>query len=128
MPTCTTASLFETNVGFVKGLDPVQRKAALLYYMALELAAIGGTDYTATMTTDLISDTNDLFEKASPDMLEIALLNIAANNAEAAGADLPATLNELNAATACCFQNAPTPGMDKIYLFLLCKLGQHAAQ
>lgn len=125
MPTCTRESLFTANPGYAKSFSPIQRRAAMLYLMALELAAIGGTDYTAVMNTTLVDDTKQLFGQATPEMLDIAAMNIAANNAEAAGADVPDTLALLNAATGCCFENAQ---MDQIYLFLLCALGEHSAQ
>lgn len=126
MPTCTTASLFESNIGFSKSLSPTQQKAAAIYLMALELAALGGTDYTSVMTTTLVEDANSVFEKATPDQYALAALNIAYNNAVAAGATVPDTINEINAATGCCFQGGSN--LDAIYLFLMCQLGQHATQ
>ena len=126
-PICTRATLAETNPGFGRaGLNNTQFKAAAIYFMVLELAAIGGTDYSAVMNTTLIEDAVALVKTMNPDQRRIALLNILRNNAIAAGADVPADVNELNAATACCFQSYPD--LDSIIVLLLCQLGAHAAQ
>lgn len=127
-PVCSTTSLFTTKVEYVKALNPTQRKAALIYDMALALKAIGGTDYTTTMTTTLITDVRNLYgnpDNVTPDMMQIAELNIAANKASAAGASLPANFNALNAATGCCFQGIPSLTMDQIIQMLKCKLGTY---
>lgn len=126
-PTCTAASLATTNPAFgLQGFNPKQYQAAKLYLMALELAALGGTDYTATMTTDLIDDATTLAQKMDPNQRRIAMLQIYANNATAAGASVPETFNELNDATGCCFQSQQVD-MGAIELLLLCKLGVHKA-
>lgn len=125
MPTCTTASLTAESGFGLAGLNDTQYKAALIYFKVLELAALGGTDYSATMTTTLIQDAIALKGGMSRDQYQIALLTIARNNAVAAGATVPDTLSELNAATACCFQ--ATAYMDAILLLLECELGVHAA-
>lgn len=127
MPTCTRAALAETLPGFgLAGLNPTQFKAALIYFKVLELAAIGGTDYSAVMNTTLISDAVALTKTMNPNQRRIAALNIARNNAIAAGATVPETVNDLNAETACCFQ--AFGDLDAILLMLECLLGEHAAQ
>lgn len=121
MPTCTAASLAATNRGYgLDGFNPQQYKAGLIYLKVLELAAIGGTDYSAVMTTTLISDANTLAGNLDRNQRNIAMLNIAANNAEAAGATVP-PLTTLNAATRCCFQSAAD--LDAVLLLLECQLG-----
>jgi len=126
-PTCTSASLAETSPGFgLQGLNPRQYKAAKLYLMALELAALGGTDYTSVMTSTLVSDAATLAQRMDPNQRRIALLQIYSNNADAAGATVPSTFNDLNEATGCCFQ-AENVDFEAIELLLLCKLGVHKA-
>jgi hypothetical protein len=127
MPTCTRDSLTQSNVGFGgQGFDRRQYFAAAIYFMVLELAAIGGTDYRDTMTSTLISDTSTLIGRMDDNQRQIALLNILYNNAVASGATTPSSLNEIQAATACCFQSETVPFED-IMLLLLCKLGVHKA-
>jgi hypothetical protein len=124
MPTCTKSALAETNVVFgLDGLNEVQQKALMIYLNVLELAAVGGTDYSAAMTTTLIADATALVSTMNPNQRRIALLNIAYNNAVAAGATVPTSIQELNAATGCCFQNFSD--LDAILILLACKLGKH---
>lgn len=125
-PVCTRTSLSEANPGFGgMGFTERQFNAAAIYFMVLELASNGGTDYTATMTTDLIEDAQALTGRMDASQKRQALLNILANNAESAGATVPTTLSEINEATACCFQSE-TVDFESIMLLLLCKLGRHA--
>lgn len=107
------------------GFTERQFNAAAIYFMVLELAANGGTDYSATMTTDLVEDAIALTGRMDASQKRQALLNILANNAESAGATVPTTLSEINDATGCCFQ-AQTVDFESIMLLLLCKLGRHA--
>lgn len=124
MPTCTKAALAETNPGFgLQGLNPRQYTAAMIRLKVLELAANGGTNYAAVMNTTLINDAKQLVATMDPNQRRIARLNIARQAAVTAGASVPATVNLLNAGTACCFQ--AMPDLDSILLFLECALGAH---
>lgn len=123
MPNCTISDLAEQNPGFGRqGMNPKQQKAALLYMMVLELAAIGGTDYRSTMATTLISDAKSL-EKLNPDQRMVAMIQIARNSASLNGATVPATPSLVNEATACCVQAAPN--LDLLILWMTCQLGRH---
>lgn len=123
-PTCTTASLAEQNPQFgLQGLNKRQYEAAMIYLNVLELAAIGGTDYRSTLNTDLIEDAVALAQRMDPNQRRIALMQIAWNNAEAAGAAMPEDVNALNEATACCFQSYQD--LEAIKILLACKLGVH---
>lgn len=125
-PVCTAATLAETNPVFgLQGLNKKQYQAATLYFMVLELAAMGGTNYTSVINSTLISDATALVKTMDPNQRRIALLNIARNRAIAAGASVPATANALNALTACCFQGFSD--LEAIEILLLCKLGVHKA-
>lgn len=127
-PTCTRATLLETNPGFGgAGFDRNQAKAAAIYFMAAELAAIGGTNYLSAMTTTLVEDATTLAGSADPNQYFIGLMNVARNNAVAAGASVSDNLSTINAQTGCCFQSIGPDGMDWIILLLLCRLGVHKA-
>lgn len=125
-PVCTRASLAESNPGFgLAGLNPTQFKAAMIYFKVLELAAIGGTNYTAALTTTLVADAVALTKTMDPNQRRIAMLNIARNNAINAGASVPASVNALNLATACCLQ--AYGDLDALLILLECKLGTSKA-
>lgn len=107
-------------VGFgLAGLNPRQWLAALIYFKVLRLAALGGTDYTGLMTSQLITD-SVAFQQLNPNQRQIALLAIERNLAILDGATVPGDVNELNAATACCFQSVADLGA--LSLFLDCQL------
>lgn len=127
-PVCTTDTLSEINPGFgFQGLNPRQYEAAMIYFMVLELAANGGTNYASAMNTTLISDTVSFIGQADPNQRRIAWLNVVRNNAISAGATVPseALWKTINSLTGCCFQNESVD-MDAVMLFLTCKLGRHA--
>lgn len=125
MPTCTVAALAESNPVFgLQGLNRKQYYTALIYFKVLELAAIGGTNYASTLNSTLINDATALVKTMDPNQRKIAMLNIARNNAIAAGASVPATANALNALTACCFQSFSD--LEAIMILLDCQLGYHA--
>lgn len=97
--------------------------ALLVYGMVLELAAIGGTDYTEELTGTLLEAAACRFTK---DERVAGLIARQFANATAAGADVPSDLDDKVAAIAC-LEHVPG-GMDKleqIYLQLFCELGVH---
>lgn len=99
----------------------------LVYGMILELAAIGGTDYSAALAT-LLSDTAQLTGSLGKDELMAGLIARQFANATAAGASVPDTLADKMSAIAC-LQNLPSSPLQlyQIYLLLFCKLGVHKA-
>ncbi len=90
--------------------------------MALQLKGIGGTDYTSSMTTTLVTDANDLVGRMDPNQRRISFLQVWRNKAVASGASVPATFQALNSATGCCFQSQNVD-FNAMELLLLCKLG-----
>jgi hypothetical protein len=126
-PVCS-ATTFNTNASCydLGVLNPAQQWALLVYFKVLELAAIGGTDYTAALKTTLQTDT------ACPPISEpeimAAQVNVAYNNASAAGASMPATVSAALTLSAC-LQYVPggVPRLERINLLLDCKLGKHAS-
>lgn len=125
-PVCTRDSLAVQNPGFgLAGLNQRQYQAAAIYFRVLELAAMGGTDYRAVLNTTLINDAKQLVGTMNANQRRIAQLNIARNTAIAAGASVPASVNALNALTACCFQSYAD--LESILILLQCLLGVHKA-
>lgn len=123
-PVCTAAEL-EAPCLLVPPLAEKQQKTALIYAMALELAALGGTDYTAALSTTLLSDAASLACGMDEPHRMAALVKIAFNNAESAGASIPGEIAVTEAAS--CLSEADTKALDEAYLLLSCLLGRHAA-
>jgi len=105
-------------------LNPAQQWALLVYGQVLELAAIGGTDYSAALKTTLQSDT--ACPPIDDDAMLAALINIQFNNATEAGATVPETI-QTKIAAAACLQYVPggVERLKRIALLLTCKLGRH---
>lgn len=95
----------------------------MVWFMALELAAIGGTDYTADLAT-LNADADDLTCGMQPDDLDSAKLAIAYNNAVAAGATVETDKNAL-AEDVKCLAQYPPHVLRNMELLLMCQLGAH---
>ncbi len=98
----------------------------MVYFNVLELAALGGTNYTAqlggTGTLQLAAACNLTLD---PTQQELALLLINMNNANDAGsASIPATQAQLADAIAC-LKNQPPAMLDAMYLTVQCLLGRH---
>lgn len=127
MPVCTLDELVSGSTCF-KCMDSHQRQALMVYLKVLQLAAIGGTDYTAQMGHGgLLNTDSAAFKTMTFEDRWLARLAILSNNAEAAGATIPATTPLLMDAFDCllCFdQNA----LDRMDLLLTCELGEGAAQ
>lgn len=123
-PTCTQDSLIAVAACF-KCMDSHQRQALMVYLKVLELAAIGGEDYTGEMGHGGALNTDSAaFKVANSDERNLMRLAILSNNADAAGAEVPTTANALIAEFDCllCFdENA----LDRMDLLLTCQLGVH---
>lgn len=123
-PTCTRASLIDGGKCFAN-LNKKQKKAALIYFMAQELAAIGGTSYTLTAQGTLVTAAKQ-YLRFMPNNFENSQLVIAYNNAVAAGATPASTQATLQTAIACVENQGPLM-MECMLLELLCELGRHKA-
>ena len=127
MAICTKDTLLDAAECY-RCFDAHDRVGLLLYFKVLELAAVGGTDYTAELGAD--GDLNTAaaaFNTLNSFEMELAELAIAQNNAEAAGAVVPVTIPLIKDAMLClkCFP----PHVLKLMLLLVeCELGEHAAQ
>lgn len=122
MATCTKAA-FEASCNMFPCLNPKQQQAILMRLMILELAALGGPDYT------------DDFEALNADVAAIrglmpeqqmgALIGIYRENAIEAGASVGTTNQLLEQSVE--YVNAQDQ-LSQYLLFLTCQLGAHASQ
>lgn len=126
-PSCSTTSLLETVPCFSpQVLSEQQRLALRVYFLALALQRIGGTNYTSELTTTLVSAANDIFERATPLQLDQALTTIYYNNAVALGATVSSDIQTLMSNTVG-LQAIDMTMLQKMELTLLCKLGVNKA-
>lgn len=127
MPTCTAAALIN---GCFSGqaIDAHQWKAILVYLMALELNAIGGTDYTTKLVDPapggLLGDANELANGFTQDNFLNALLSVYFNNATAAGGAPSSDIQVLAANTSALYK-ATEDQLNMMILLLQCELGTH---
>lgn len=125
-PVCTVNG-FITSAACFKNFSSEQRKSLLIYFSVLELAAIGGTNYSAqmgsggTLFSSSVCYENLLIEKYVP---PLPYLVIAFNNAVNAGA-APATTVTLLAEAIKCLSNHTPAQKDAMLLLLACQLGSH---
>lgn len=122
-PVCTQASLISGGACY-KELDLHRRKALKVYLMALQLAAIGGTDYT-DFTDDTLNEAATAYcgLLKDRDALAVAWLVIEANNAEEAGATVPSDIQDIAEAIKC-LKNYPDWKLQLMELLLRCELGR----
>lgn len=99
----------------------------MVYFMVLELAALGGEDYTTELgPAGTLADDSKCNLTLDPTQQALALLLINQNNATDAGATVPSTKSDLAAAIAC-LQDQPPAMLEAMYLTVFCQLGRHAA-
>lgn len=128
-PVCSTTTLV-TNVACFQGtvLDDQHYLALKIYFGVLELAALGGTNYTNGLsgvgTGTLITDTAALFQTMNLDDLKTSDLAIAYGNAVASGAAPSSNINTL-AQNIKCLINTPYHELERKWLLIKCKLGVH---
>jgi len=122
-PTCTAASLATTCYLVPTTLDPKQAKALKVYAKVLQLAAIGGTDYTGRMTGLLLSDAAALTCGMNQADRDAARIHLAFLQAQAAGASVPIGISAKQAFINCLVQ-VTDEELDEADLLLTCKLGR----
>lgn len=123
---CTRATLTE-DAACLRSFDLNQRKALLVYFAALELAALGGEDYTVELGPDgTLAQDSQCLAVLTPAERDLALLVIARGNAEDSGATVPTTNDDLATGIAC-LENQPSAMLDAMWVKLSCELGRHAA-
>lgn len=125
--TACTRATFTEDVACLKTFNSHQRRALMVYFMVLELAALGGEDYTAELgPAGTLADDSKCNLTLDPTQQALALLLINQNNATDAGATVPSTKSDLAAAIAC-LQDQPPAMLEAMYLTVFCQLGRHAA-
>lgn len=125
--TACTRATFTDDVACLRNFNANQRKALMIYFNVLELAALGGEDYTAELGPDgALADDSKCNATLDPLQKELALLLVNQNNASDAGATVPSTNDDLAAAIAC-LENQPPAMLDAMLLNVQCQLGRHAA-
>ena len=126
VPVCTVSSLVEAAACY-KNFNSEERKSLLIYFNVLELAAIGGTNYSAQLggggtLQDAALCYRHLDNPTCPP--SAFKLVLAYNNALSAGA-VPATTNDLLAAAIACNVDFSMADKAAQLLFLECSLGTH---
>lgn len=96
----------------------------MIYAKALELAALGGTNYLSSLTTTLLSDAATLACGMGEENRRASKIHLAFVAAAAAGASVPATMN-LKQAQINCLVEVDQKALDEADLLLTCKLGVH---
>jgi len=126
-PVCTVASLSSGAVCY-KNYEMSERFAIMVYYMAAELAANGGTSYTigsgGTLEDASVCYKNLTYQEYC--VPSVYMLLIAYNNAVSAGASVAAGGSEELATAIQCNKNFPPGDHAAQILFLTCALGRHA--
>lgn len=123
-PTCSNTQFVDDATCYQKHiLNARQQKALLIYAKALELAAIGGTNYNAVLATTLVDDAPCWLTE---DQKIAGRVNLAFVNAAAAGATVPSDLDDKMAAIKCIMLVDPEK-LDAMDLWLTCQLGRHKA-
>lgn len=126
-PTCTIKSLMSNNPCFnLETIDTHRRLILEVWFMAVELKAIGGTDYTSALATSLQAAQTALFFEASLDQMDTAQTAILYNNALAAGGNPGANINAI-LKNVSPLNNANDIDLRGMWLVLLCQLGVHKA-
>ncbi len=122
-PVCGAQSLIDGGK-CLKQLDRHRRRAAKVYFMSLQLAAIGGTAYTlgpaGTLNTAATAYCGLLTDR---DMINVAWLVIESRNAAEAGATVPSTIDGIATAIKC-LDTFPDWKLDQMELLLRCQLGR----
>jgi hypothetical protein len=123
-PVCSNQTLITDAACYViPDISPAAQKALLIYAKVLQLAAMGGTDYTSSINTTLVSDAATLTCNMAPNQNDAARVALAFTNAAAKGASVPATMT-LKMAQIACIVNLDPQTLDDIDLLLTCKFGQ----
>lgn len=127
-PVCSVSSLNTPCFGgeMLTGVDPMALK---VFFMASELKGIGGTDYTAKLTTPgaggLLDASVQMSNKASLDDLRQFELAIFSQNAVASGGLAANVGIQTLAQDIKCLGNVNPDALQRMYLYLLCQLGVH---
>lgn len=122
-------SFYDPGCSQLTNINIKQLKAQIVYLMALQLMANGGTDYTQTLATQLYQDSQTGTIGFDKPHVMSAEADIWLNNANAAlavgpGGTAPGFQDRM--AIIACIENIPELDLDKMRLWLLCNLGRNA--
>lgn len=127
MPICTRDTLIESGACLNGNLlSEHDRKVRQVWFMAKQLAAVGGNDYTADIE-GLNTDANTMTCGMSSNDKKTAEIVIEKNNAVAAGAAISSDKDTL-AGDVKCLDNYSDTVLENMILTLRCQLGEAAAQ
>lgn len=127
-PTCNATTLNTNGAQYCaqNGCSPHDRKALQVYFMVLQLKAIGGTDYTPNQLAQLVQDTESFECGETDDQEDAALTALLSSQATAAGASVPVGVSA-QLANIALFRNQTDDTLNDCMLLLKCKLGVHKA-
>lgn len=124
-PICTLASLTSGGACY-KNLKSTRRQALKVYLMAKQLAANGGTDYTAGLgPSGSLNSAAAAYDRMTSDQLDVAFVTIESNNATSAGATISSNIQTL-ASEIACLDNFDMETLRRMELLLRCELGRGA--
>jgi len=118
-PICTAASLMSGTACFRGGREGNLRKR--IYAKAVQLKAIGGTDYTSALSTTLVTAVACLVP-LYPDQRDSIRTVIEYNKASNAGATISSSPSTVAASTNC-LKNVTNNTLEVMEIFLDCQLG-----
>ncbi len=123
-PSCNYETLL-TQAGCFSGktLTKNQQVAVKIYFMAAQLAAIGGTDYTGVLGSTLITDSRCRAQAYTPDDFRAVDIVIEKNNAVSAGASISSNIDTVVTQVKC-LQNAQLAQLRAAEQYLRCQLGR----
>lgn len=124
---CDTDNYVSAGACFAS-MNSHQRQALKVYLKVKELAALGGTDYTAQLGNagTLVTAARFVRGKLNPFQRELARLVIDQDNANSAGAAISTDINVLETAIAC-LKDFDRNTLDAMDVYITCLLGRHAA-
>ena len=125
-PSCGV-SFYDPGCSQLTNITTKQLKAQIVYLMAVQLMAIGGTDYTNNLAQTLYQDSQTGtigFDKPHVMSAEADIWLNQANAALAAGPGGTVPGFQDRMAIIACLQTIPELDLDKMKLWLLCNLGR----
>jgi hypothetical protein len=122
---CDLNALIAASAQFTEPhMGSAERKAIALYAMVIALAALGGADYSDSLTA--LQDAAKEWQTTAPAQREAINTVIHTQNATDNGADVPTDVNELKAASRC-YLCLGDERMEQLMLFLRCAINSEGA-
>jgi hypothetical protein len=126
-PSCNYETLLTQSGCFSgKTLTKNQQIAVKIYFLAAQLAAIGGTNYLGALGSTLMTDSRCRFQAYTPDDYRAVDIVIEKNNAVSAGASISSNIDTV-VTQVNCLQNAQLGQLRAAEQYLRCQLGRAKA-